>query len=353
MFLKIMIRINRITLLTIITVLILSNGAFAQYATKKVLKKKQAYTDSLKQVKYDYIFPILGQKVYKVGFDIPYPIGLMGNYIWLDQGVVIDNMQLGLKTDNQDIPLTNVDEFIKFRDNTNTSYSINVRPDIWLFPFLNVYGIFGVGSSTTTVNIAEPFEFSSTVEQGIQTSGFGLMGAFGIGLVWTSVDANWTWNKPELLDQAVLVRGLGIRVGKTFTFNQHPDRNIAVWAGGMRVKMESSTVGQIRLGDALPPEIWDRTDEFVARYEEWYNGLPVVIQDRVDQTPLPEIVDRIDQADGDAIVRCGIDKQVKELWNGVFGAQFQYNKRWMFRTEWGLIGDRKSALASVNHRFLL
>jgi hypothetical protein len=56
-------------------------------------------------VKYDYIFPALGQKVYKAGFDIPYPIGLMGNYIWLDQGVVIDNMQLGLKTDNQDIPI--------------------------------------------------------------------------------------------------------------------------------------------------------------------------------------------------------------------------------------------------------
>jgi hypothetical protein len=87
----------------------------------------------------------------------------MGNYIWLDQGVVIDNMQLGLKTDNQDIPLTNVDEFIKFGDNTNTSYSVNVRPDIWVFPFLNVYGIFGVGNSSTTVNLTEPLEFSSTV----------------------------------------------------------------------------------------------------------------------------------------------------------------------------------------------
>lgn len=346
-------RINRFAILAIIAVLILSNGAIAQYATKKVLKKKQAYTDSLKQVKYDYIFPILGQKVYKAGFDIPYPIGLMGNFIWLDQGVVIDNMQLGLKTDNQDIPLTNVDEFIKFRDNTNTSYSINVRPDIWVFPFLNVYGIFGVGSSSTTVNLTEPLEFSSTVEQRIQTSGFGLMGAFGIGPVWTSVDANWTWNKPELLDQAVLVRGLGIRFGKTFTFNQRPDRNVAFWAGAMRVKMESSTVGQIRLGDALPPEVWDRTDEFVARYEAWYNDLPRPIQDRVDQSPLPDIVDRIDQADGDSIVRYGMDKQVKELWNGVFGAQFQYSKRWMFRTEWGLIGDRKSALASVNYRFLL
>jgi hypothetical protein len=101
-----MIRINRHALITVLLFCILSQGTFAQYATKKVLKKKQAYTDSIKQVKYDYIFPALGQKVYKAGFDIPYPIGLMGNYIWLDQGVVIDNMQLGLKTDNQDIPIT-------------------------------------------------------------------------------------------------------------------------------------------------------------------------------------------------------------------------------------------------------
>ena len=81
------------------------------------MKKKQAYTDSIKQVQYDYIFPILGQKVYKAGFDIPYPVGIMGNFMWMKQGILIDNMQLGLKTDTQDIPLTNVDEFIKYLEN--------------------------------------------------------------------------------------------------------------------------------------------------------------------------------------------------------------------------------------------
>jgi len=345
--------VTHLLIFQILVLLFLGFDVAAQYATKKVMQKKQAYTDSIKLVKYDYIFPILGQQVYKAGFDIPYPIGIMGNYIWLDQGVTIDNMQLGLKTDNVDIPLTNVDDFIKFRDNKNKSYSVNFRPDIWVLPFLNVYGIFGFGSSETTVNITEPVEFTSIVEQGIKTSGFGVMGAFGIGPVWTSIDANWTWNKPDLLDQAVLVRGLGIRVGKTFTFNQHPDRNVAFWAGAMRIKMESNTVGQIKLGDALPPEVWERRDEFVARYEAWYDGLPGRVQEIVDETPLPDIVDRIEQADGDAIVRYGMDKQVKELWNGVFGAQFQWNKRWMLRTEWGLIGDRKSALASINYRFLL
>lgn len=338
---------------TVILSLFFSQMLYAQYATKKVRKSKQAYTDSIKQVKYDYIFPFLGQKVYKAGFDIPYPIGIMGNYVWMDQGIVIDNMQLGLKTDNVDIPLTDVNDFIKFGDNKNVSYAINARPDIWVFPFLNVYGIFGAGRSTTTVELTEPIGFVSEVEQGLRTSGFGLMGAFGVGPVWTSVDANWTWNKPDLLDKPVLVRVLGVRIGKTFTFNNRPDRNIAIWAGGMRVRMESKTEGQIRLGDALPPDVWERRDEFVNRYDEWYNSLPPFAQDIVDESPLPDIVDRIEQADGDAIIRYGMDKQVKQEWNGVFGAQFQWNKRWMLRTEWGLIGDRKSALASINYRFLL
>jgi hypothetical protein len=345
--------LNRPTYSVILALLLISFDASAQYATKKVMKKKQAYTDSIKQVHYPYIFPVWGQKVYKRGFDIPYPIGLMGNFIWMDQGILIDNMQLGLKTDNQDIPLTNVDEFIQFGNNTNESYAVNFRPDIWLFPFLNVYGLFGTGRSTTTVNLAEPIGLSSSVEQRLRTAGFGFMGAFGIGPVWMSLDGSWTWNKPELLDKSVNVHVLGIRLGKTFTFNQHPDRNIAFWIGAMRVKMQSSTVGQIRLMDALPPDVWDRRDEIVDNYSNWYDGLPAAVQARVDNSPLPDIVDMIDQADGDAIIRYGMDKQVAEAWNGVVGAQFQWSKRWMVRTEWGLVGDRKSALASLNYRFLL
>jgi len=327
-----MIRINRYALTTLVLLCILSHGAFAQYATKKVMKKRQTYTDSIKQVRYDYTFPFLGQKVYKAGFDIPYPIGLMGNYIRLDQGVVIDNMQLGLKTDNQDIPLTNVDDFIKFGDNSNKSYTVKVRPDFWIFPFLNLYGLFGYGNSQTTVKLTAPVEFILVVEQGIRTTGFGLMGTFGIGPIWTSVDANWTWNKPELLAKAVKVSVLGIRFGKTFTFNQHPDRNFAIWAGGMCARMGSSTVGQIKMIDALPPEVWDRRDQILNDYDNWYNSLGSLEQAAVDQTPLPDIVDRIEQADGDAIVKYGMDKQVLEEWNVVFGAQFQLNKRWMFRS---------------------
>ncbi len=325
-------------------------NSIAQFATRKISKKEQAYTDSLKQVDYKYIFPILGQKTYKGGFDIPYPIGIMANYIQMNQGVLIDNFELGIKTDNVDIPLTPADNIIKFGDNRNQSYSFNIRPDIWVFPFLNVYGVFGVGRSETTVNLTAPVELKSVVDQKITTSGVGLMGAFGLGPVWVSLDGNWTWNKPELLDKPVQVAVFGLRVGHTFVFDQHPDRNIAVWGGAMRVRMESNTRGQIKLADALPIE------EFNAKGQEaldYYNALPPA--DKLDPVNIliKRIGDKLVAADGEAIIRYGMDKQVLEEWNGIFGAQFQYNKRWMLRTEWGLIGDRKSGLLSLNYRFLL
>ncbi|MGA9271451.1 MAG: hypothetical protein WBV45_12585 [Lutimonas sp.] len=35
------------------------------------------------------------------------------------------------------------------------------------------------------------------------------------------------------------------------------------------------------------------------------------------------------------------------------GIQYQLNKRWMLRSEGGIIGNRKSILLSLNYRFLL
>jgi len=323
-----------------------------QYVNTKVKTKHESYVDSLKQVEYNYIFPFLGQGAYKKGFDIPYPAGLMANYMWMSQGLIFDNLELGIKTDNIDVPLTPVD-FIEFGDNTNTSYAYNVRPDLWVLPFLNIYGIFGGGQSHTEVNIVAPVSLLSVVDQGLRTAGVGIMGAGGIGPIWFSVDANWTWSKPELLDKPVQVNVLGIRFGHTFTFENKPERNIALWAGAMRMEMNSDTKGEIKLIDALPPEAWERKDEIVTNYYDWYENEATPPQKIVADRVLTPIVERIDAADGDTVIRYGMDKQVEQKWNGTIGGQYQLNKRWMFRTEAGLIGNRKSFLLSVNYRFLL
>jgi hypothetical protein len=324
----------------------------AQYSSISVNKKKLSYRDSIKAVKYDYIFPIWGQKVYEKGFDIPYPAGLMVNYIWMKQNIVIDNMQLGFKGANVDVPLTSIN-FIEFGDNVSTVNSYNFRPDIWVLPFLNVYGLFGGGISRTEVNLISPLDLQSVVEQNITTRGLGVMGAGGVGKFWFSVDGNWTWSKPELLDEPVKVKVLGIRLGKTFEFAKKPERNIAIWIGGMRTQMDTETKGQLTLNEALPQDVWDRKDEVVTNYYNWYDNEATLPQKLIADEVLTPIVEAINNRNGDGIVRYGMDKQVKQLWNGVVGGQYQMNKRWMLRSEVGFIGNRKSFLLSLNYRFLM
>ena len=334
----------------LLAMILFSSGLYGQGATRKLSKKQEAYVDSLKHIEYNYIFPILGQRAYSRGFDIPYPAGLMANFIWMRQGIIIENMQLGISSENVDIPLSPVD-FIDFGTNTNTSYAVNFRPDIWVLPFLNVYGLFGYGSSTTEVNLTAPVELKSVVSQNMSTAGVGVMGAFGLGPLWMSVDANWTWTKPELLEDPVGVRVLGVRLGKTIQFKNRPHMNVGFWAGGMRAKMGSTTIGQIKMEDAIPQETWDRVDEIVDDYYAWYDGLDPIRQGIVDNSAFPAFMESLDNAEGQSIISYSIDKRPEQEWNMVIGGQFQLNKHWQFRSEGGIIGDRKSFMLSANYRF--
>jgi len=106
------------------------------------------------------------------------------------------------------------------------------------------------------------------------------------------------------------------------------------------------------MAEALPQETWDRADEIVGNYWDWYDNEATVKQKIAADKVLTPIVDRLENADGDAVVSYGMDKQTKQMWNGVVGMQYQLNKRWQFRSEGGIFGDRKSFLFSVNYRFL-
>ena len=93
--------------------------------------------------------------------------------------------------------------------------------------------------------------------------------------------------------------------------------------------------------------------KFKTDYENWYNNVATPPQKIIADQVLAPIIERIDAADGSSIIRYGMDKQVSQKWNGIIGAQYQYNKHWMLRSELGLIGDRKSFLLSLNYRFLM
>ncbi len=351
---------KKIYIILLLVSFVFPNLTKAQYASKVVRKgKQQAYVDSLKRMNYDRVFPFWGAKAYKKGIDIPYPVGFMANYFYVNQGVTIDNFQLGFDNAHDGIvnfPLTPVsDSILSFGDNRNRSYSFNVRPDLWVFPFIDLYGIFGYGHSETSVEVISPLlpdgSFTSVVDQNITTYGFGVLLAGGLGPVWLSLDANMTWNKPELLDKPTIANVVGIRMGKVFKFKNRPQSNFSFWVGAMYLTMQSETVGQVPLQDAIPQEIWDKKDQWVSDYWDKYNAAPQWQQTLADKFFTP-IVNAVDERNGESLVAYKMDKQTKAHWNGLIGAQYQLNKSWQFRVEGGVIGDRKSILLSINYRLL-
>ena len=310
-------------------------SVFGQYSQLKDTSKNE----------YPYVLPIMGKKVHEKGFDIPYPVGIMLNNFYAKQDVNIDEISVGFKDGLlPEIPLTDITEIMDFKTVSSQALSINVRPDVWILPFLNVYGIFGKAWSTTLVEISAPINLKAEANLEGVSYGFGTTGAFGLGKIFVVLDGNWVWTDMSNFEKPVRSSVFSFRFGKTFKLKK-PDKNFAFWIGGMRIKLDNITEGSIILKDVLPAETWDKRDELVDNYYQWYDGLkPLdpkkVLADKV----LTPIVEKLSEADDNGTVTYKLDKSPKQEWNMIIGGQYQINKAWQIRAEEGVIGNRKSAL---------
>ena len=132
------------------------------------------------------------------------------------------------------------------------SLAVSFRPDIWIFPFLNVYGLFSVGKNSTTVKLAEPVPIEAVTNFNATGYGFGFLFAGGFGPGWVTVDNNFVWTNIPALEDPVKVHNLGIRFGATKQNRRNPERNFAAWVGAFRQNLESETKGSISVNELFP-----------------------------------------------------------------------------------------------------
>jgi hypothetical protein len=354
--------------------------SFAQvYTNKPVGEKNKALIDSLKQQEYPYILPIWGEKAAKLGFELPYSAGLGVNYMWQESDLIIDNLSVGFNNG----PMTNVDELIRFDNAVAGANIVGFRPDIWLFPFLNVYGIIAQAKTSTTIDAAlwlpdidnnwnEVTAFSTTAKFDVTSFGFGLTPTMGVGGGWLALDMNMVWSDVSALDKPVFTFVFGPRLGKTFKF-KNPDMNLAFWVGGFRVKFTSETSGSIDLSEVLDvSETQEKVDEGFIRVEDasnqvngWWNSLSPEDQLNPVNKGKYEGANRLLDKTGNLLttldgalstaststVQYSLDKNLKDMWNFIVGAQFQLNKHWMIRAEYGFLGSRQQFLSGLQYRF--
>jgi hypothetical protein len=360
--------------------LLIQGIGFSQVYTNKVIgKKNAALLDSLKVEEYPYTLPIWGEKATKKGYQLPYSAGLSINYFWQESDLTIKNLEVGFNNG----PLYNLDQIIRFNKAVAAGYALNVRPDIWLFPFLNVYGIFGKADMSTTIdagvwvpdadnNWTEVTSFETKANFEGTTFGLGITPTIGIGGGWLALDMNVAWTDISALEKPALSFVFGPRLGKTFKFNK-PESNIAVWAGGFRVHLKSGTNGSLALGDVLQLDgAQAKIDQGIAtvndkqtQVDDWWNGLSNAEQTKPSNKARYETANKALDTAGNLLngidgalstaetstVQYSLEKAPKDMWNFIVGTQYQYNRHFMLRAECGFLGTRTQFMTSLQYRF--
>jgi hypothetical protein len=349
------------------------------YSNKVVGEKNEPYADSLKTTEYPYALPIWGAKATARGFDLPYSAGLGINYLWQESELIIEDLYVGFNNG----PMYDLDEIIRFNNATSRASAINFRPDVWVLPFLNVYGLFTQAKTSTEISAGlwlpdtanvwrELTSFSSEANFDATGFGIGMTPTMGVGGGWLALDMNVTWQSISALDKPVFTFVFGPRFGKTFKF-KNPQSNIAFWAGGFRLKLKSETSGSLPLNEVLPTDgLQEKVDAGLEKVADaqvavdtWWEGLTPVEQKNPVNAAKYETANRTIDAAGNvlntvdgalndentATVQYSLQKRPKDMWNFVLGSQYQINKHFMIRAEVGFLKSRTQFICGLQYRF--
>jgi hypothetical protein len=246
-----------------------------------------------------------------------------------------------------------------------------------------VYGIFSKAKTSTEISAGvwlpdtanvwnEVTAFTSKANFDATGMGIGITPTIGIGGGWMALDMNMTWTDVSALNKPVFSFVFGPRFGKSFKF-KNPQRNIAIWAGGFRVHLSAETNGSLLLSEVLPIDDLQATvdegmmkvEDAYVQVEEWWTGLTPMEQINPVNEAKYETANRVLQKSGEilnaadgalndeeqASVQYSLTKYPKDKWNFIIGSQFQLNKHFMLRVEYGFLGSRQQFMTGLQYRF--
>ncbi|HEY5825934.1 MAG TPA: hypothetical protein VIT44_16280 [Cyclobacteriaceae bacterium] len=368
----------KVFLLSIASLFITEYSLGQVYSNKIVGKKNASLSDSLKAAEYPYMLPIWGEKVAKRGFDLPYSAGINVNYLYQQSDLVINNLEVGFNNG----PLYNLDEVVRFNKATSTTNAVNFRPDVWILPFLNVYGIFAKSRSSTAIDFGvwapnssnewtELFKTTTKAEFEGSTVGFGLTPTIGVGGGFMALDMNMAWTDIDALEKPAFSFVFGPRLGKSFRLKNQ--QALTIWVGGFRVKINSETKGSLSIGDLFDSQNLEsqieegltKVGDVQQEVDAWWSGLSATEQKNPANKSKYATANRALEAAGNFLntasgavstieqstVQYSLDKQQKSLWNFIVGGQYQLNKHFMIRGEVGFLGTRTQTITGVQYRF--
>lgn len=204
------------------------------------------------------ILPIWGDKARARGYDLPEPFGVGYNYMNLRQDIVVDKIGFIMPTQPDLGGLLTIDGInIDAGHTREKSETHMLKLDSWVFPFMNVYGLYGKtkGKSHTTLAggsvdirdfLGNPhhLDLNSVIKgkpfdldfEG-KTYGAGVTFAGAYEQFFGTVDVNYTKTNLDILDGDIKALVVSPRVGYEFVFSPliagQGNTKLQVWTGAM------------------------------------------------------------------------------------------------------------------------
>ncbi|CNI31944.1 Uncharacterised protein [Yersinia aldovae] len=314
---------------------------------QKTLTQYETVTAKVTPLPESTILPFWGDEARARGYELPLPFGVSISHMNIRQNIDVDSITFsGLSLGSHPLPSSlfniNVD---KTRQQSNTD---TLRLDMWLLPFMNVYGIVGKtrGSSLSNVSVdSDPSNYKpgsmdwliAKAVQGMHdkgqlqnidfklefkgtTYGIGTTFAGGYDNWFTTLDMNYTQTSFDILDGKIDAFTLSPRVGYRFAIpaidvlHMAPSK-LNVWVGSMYQNVQQEFKGS--LSDLnMPPDL----------------------------AGLIQTVDRHGQG------RFDVKQHLESPWNVLLGAQYEVTQNFNLITEFGF-AQRNSFFVSAEYRF--
>lgn len=208
--------------------------------------------------------PVCGKKRRAEGFDLALPFGTGANFFYFNQSYTADDLKL-VSDSIPDIYATGV---ATVQNSTSGEMRVTFRPDIWLLPFLNVYGMIGYSQNNTRpkfevpkVHIVLPIgEFDVDTANVIiddelvyygTTYGGGATVSSGYKSFFFALDYHYVATKIKDLSEKLESHNFSGKIGLLLGKNKNKVKG-AFWFGGMYIINNHRFTGKVDVKEILP-----------------------------------------------------------------------------------------------------
>ncbi|HSN70292.1 MAG TPA: hypothetical protein VLT59_02235, partial [Steroidobacteraceae bacterium] len=121
------------------------------YPTLEGRELGQKFDSDAQERVWGRALPFLAQQVIDLGFDLPNPYGAALLGVSIRQDLVLEGLEIGFDGGDRE-PI----EFVDFGQPRAEQTTAQFKLDTWLFPFMNVYAVFGQIDGEADLELAVP-----------------------------------------------------------------------------------------------------------------------------------------------------------------------------------------------------